>query len=109
MDGWEIPGGVVTARVMLDSALQRLGERADALPAGADIAAGRVDITRAERERWLTAREECRRLAAALATHPWLPSTHDPFSARRAVFAAARKAQAVEPANATYQPKKSSP
>lgn len=104
VDGWEIPGDVVAARLTLDSALQRLKALADTLPAGADIAAGRIDITNAERERWLAAQEECRRLAAALATHPWLPATHDPFSARRAVFAAARKAQAVEPANATYQP-----
>jgi hypothetical protein len=35
-------------------------------------------------------------LAAALATHPWLRSAHDPFSVRRAVFAAARTAQAVK-------------
>ncbi|MFF7601427.1 hypothetical protein [Streptomyces mirabilis] len=104
VDGWEIPGDVVAARLALDSALQGLKALADALPAGADIAAGRIDITHAERERWLAAQEECRRLAAALATHPWLPATHDPFSARRAVFAAARKAQAVEPANTTYQP-----
>ncbi|QIY75921.1 PAS domain-containing protein [Streptomyces sp. RLB1-33] len=91
--------------------LRALSEKAlaDTLPAGADIAAGRIDITHADRERWLAAQEECRRLAAALATHPWLPATHDPFSARRAVFAAARKAQAVEPANATYQPKEISP
>ncbi|MEH0547931.1 hypothetical protein QA802_34155 [Streptomyces sp. B21-105] len=104
MDGWEIPGAVVAARPALDSALQRLKALADTLPVGADIAAGRIDLTHAERERWLAAREECRRLAAVLATHPGLPTTHDPFSARRAVFAAARTAQAVEPANATYQP-----
>ncbi|MFE0257518.1 hypothetical protein [Streptomyces sp. NPDC059010] len=88
----------------MDSALQHLGALADALPAGADIAAGRADITRAERERWLTAQEECRRLAAALGTHPWLRSAHDPFSARRAVFAAARQAQAVALANSSQQP-----
>ena len=104
VDGWEIPGDVVAARLTLDSALQHLGAFADALPAAADIAAGRADITRAERERWLTAQEECRRLAAALATHPSSRSAHDPFSARRAVFAAARTAQAVKPTNSSQLP-----
>lgn len=104
VDGWEIPGDVVEARLTLDSALQHLAALADTLPAGADIATGRADITHAEREEWLAAQEECKRLAAALATHPWLGSVSDPFGARRAVFAAARKAQAVELTNTAHQP-----
>ncbi|MGW5120552.1 competence protein CoiA family protein [Streptomyces noursei] len=102
--GWEDPGDVVAARLALDSALQRLAVLADALPTGADIAAGRADFTPAGREGWLAAQEECRRLAAALATHPWLRSAHDSFSARRAVFAAARKAQAAVRTNTACQP-----
>lgn len=101
VDGWEIPGDVVAARMALDCALDRLKALAGTLPAGAEIAAGRIDITNAERERWLAA-QKSGWLAAALATHPWLPATHDPFSARRALFAAAREAQAVDSANATY-------
>ncbi|MDC2954342.1 hypothetical protein PO587_07715 [Streptomyces gilvifuscus] len=84
-----IPGDLVAARRTFTRALEHAADIAAHLPRGADIAAGRAEITGEQRERLADARERCRRLAEEMHTHPWWEAVGDRHAAREALMYAA--------------------
>ncbi|MHC3467322.1 competence protein CoiA family protein [Streptomyces sp. 7R007] len=84
-----IPGDLVAARRAFTRALAHCEDIAIRLPSGADIAAGRAEITDEQRERLAEARERCRRLAEEMHTHPWWETVADRHAAREALTHAA--------------------
>ncbi|MGW1558834.1 hypothetical protein ACWCQ1_20255 [Streptomyces sp. NPDC002144] len=84
-----IPGDLVAARRTFTRALEHAADIAAHLPSGADIAAGRAEITGEQRERLADARERCRRLAEEMHTHPWWETIGDRHAARDALTYAA--------------------
>jgi hypothetical protein len=84
-----IPGDLVAARRTFTRALEHSADIAAHLPSGADIVAGRAEITAEQRERLGDARERCRRLAEEMHTHPWWETVGDRHAAREALTYAA--------------------
>ena len=84
-----IPGDLVAARRTFTRALEHCEDIAAHLPLGADIAAGRAELTGDQRERLADARERCRRLAEEMHTHPWWETVEDRHAAREALTYAA--------------------
>ena len=84
-----IPGDLVAARRTFTRALEHSADIAAHLPSGADLAAGRAEITGAQRGRLADARERCRRLAEEMHTHPWWETVGDRHAAREALTYAA--------------------
>ncbi|MGW1215072.1 competence protein CoiA family protein [Streptomyces sp. NPDC002499] len=84
-----IPGDLVAARRTFTRALAHCQDIASHLPSGADVAAGRAEITGEQRERLSDARERCRRLAEEMHTHTWWETVGDRHAAREALVHAA--------------------
>ncbi|MET7480397.1 hypothetical protein ABZT17_39515 [Streptomyces sp. NPDC005648] len=84
-----IPGDLVAARRTFTRAIEHAADIAAHLPSGADLAAGRAEITGEQRERLADARRRCRRLAEEMHTHPWWETTGDRNAAREALLYAA--------------------
>ncbi|MEU6140401.1 hypothetical protein ABZ848_08590 [Streptomyces sp. NPDC047081] len=84
-----IPGDLVAARRTFTRALEHCADIVSRLPSGAEIAAGRAEITGEQRERLADARERCRRLAEEMHTHPWWETVGNRPAAREALTYAA--------------------
>ncbi|MFR0355502.1 hypothetical protein [Streptomyces sediminimaris] len=97
-----IPGDLVAARRTFTRALEHCEDIAARLPSGADIAAGRTEISGEQRERLADARERCRRLAEEMHTHPWWETVGDRHAAREALTYAASHDSAFQARDSAF-------
>ncbi|WP_158713402.1 hypothetical protein [Streptomyces sp. NRRL F-525] len=98
VDAFVIPGDLVAARRTFTQALAHCEDITAGLPSGAEIAAGRAEITEEQRNRLWEARERCRRLVGEMHDHSWWDLAGDRHAAREALLAAASRDLPVSPA-----------
>ncbi|RSM93314.1 hypothetical protein DMH25_35485 [Streptomyces sp. WAC 01325] len=98
VDEFVIPGDLVAARRTFAQALAHCEDMTSGLPSGADIAAGRAEITEEQRGRLDEVRSRCRRIAEELSAHPWWETVEDRPAARQALLVAADRGSWVSPA-----------